>query len=890
MEKTYNPLDVEETIYSRWLENKLFAADENSSKEPYSIVIPPPNVTGILHMGHALNNTVQDILIRWKRMSGCEALWLPGTDHAGIATQNVVERQIARTEHKTRHDLGREQFIRRVWQWKEEYHATITGQLKKLGFSCDWNRERFTMDDGLSRAVRKVFVSLYNDGLIYRGKYIINWCPRCRTALSDEEAEHQETDGKLWYFRYPSQDGNGGVTVATTRPETMLGDTAIAVNPADERYAGLIGTTLVLPLANREIPVVADDFVDREFGTGAVKVTPAHDPNDFQMGLRHKMEPIVVMDERGTMCGPIPDKYIGADRFECRKQVVHDLNELGLVEKITDHRHSVGHCYRCDTVVEPYYSDQWFVKMKPLAGPALAAAKNNQISFYPGRWEKTYIEWMENIRDWCISRQIWWGHRIPVWYCGECGEMIVAEETPAVCPRCTSRALSQDEDVLDTWFSSWLWPFSTMDWPSKSRALEKFYPTNTLVTAPEILFFWVARMIMAGYYCTGKLPFTNVVLHGTVRDKSGRKMSKSLGNAIDPLEIIKTFGADSLRFSLIMITAQGADVYLGKDTFDIGRNFGNKLWNASRFLLGNIQSPVEFSGPLPLDRLAPEDRWILSRLNASIISIDSALNNFRLNETCRVLYDFTWHEFCDWYIEMKKSDLYQDDDEQRKLDALRMCSFVLAHILKLLHPVMPFITEALWGHLRQNVRWPEYIDHEFIMKASFPTCEHRLIDDETDREFDVLKNVITALRTIRSENNIPPDKKGIAVIIPETRQTEEWLNTHSDMITMFARLSSATIDRSASKPSFAGQRVVNECQIFLLLKGLIDKDVEIARLTKEIARLDALTKGAAHRLENQAFINKAPADVIEREKEKYQSFLKTRGKLQKSLESMKAAS
>ncbi|MBD3343537.1 MAG: valine--tRNA ligase [Chitinivibrionales bacterium] len=887
MDKTYDPSAVEERIYAEWTGNKLFAADEHSSKPPYSIVIPPPNVTGILHMGHALNNTIQDILTRWKRMSGYESLWLPGTDHAGIATQNVVERQIARTEKKSRHELGREKFIKRVWEWKHEYHATITGQLKKLGSSCAWDRERFTMDEGLSRAVRKVFVTLYNDGLIYRGKYIINWCPRCQTALSDEEAEHQETAGKLWYFKYPAKEGATSVTVATTRPETMLGDTAVAVNPKDDRYKDLIGKKLVLPLVNREIPVIADDFVDKEFGTGAVKVTPAHDPNDFQMGLRHNMEPIVVMDESGMMRGPIPEKYIGTDRFACRKVVVEDLEKLGLVEKTTDHQHAVGHCYRCDTVVEPYYSDQWFVKMKPLAEPALKAALDNKITFYPSRWRKTYLEWMENIRDWCISRQIWWGHRIPVWYCDDCNEMIVAEETPEQCTSCSSTSLKQDEDVLDTWFSSWLWPFSTMGWPEETETLTKFYPTDTLATAPEILFFWVARMIMAGFYFTNKLPFTDVVLHGTVRDKSGKKMSKSLGNAIDPLEIINNYGADSLRFSIIMITAQGADVFLANDTFDIGRNFGNKLWNASRFLLSNIEQPMVFSGMIPDNDLKAEDRWILSRLNRTIESVEEALKEFRFNETCRLIYDFTWHEFCDWYIEMKKTDLYQEEDPHRTNNAIQMCSYVLAHILKMLHPVMPFITEAIWGAMRKKVTYPEVIDHKFIMKSSFPQCEAPRINLELEGEFDLLKEIITALRTIRSENNVPPEKKGKAVIIPDNKETAKQLASRSDMINMFARLSETTVDPEAKKPSFAGQNVVKGCRVFLLLEDLIDRQVEINRLAKEIERVSKLADSTGKRLQNESFIQKAPQEVINREREKYDSFIQTREKLEKSLESMK---
>jgi valyl-tRNA synthetase len=885
MEKQYNPSQVEDRWYSFWMERRLFHADENSSKQKYSIVIPPPNVTGVLHMGHALNNTVQDILIRYKRMNGYEAMWMPGTDHAGIATQNVVERKLAKSG-KSRHDLGREAFIDEVWKWKAEHHATITNQLKKLGSSCDWDRERFTMDEGLSRAVRRVFVQLYNEGLVYKGKYIINWCPRCQTALSDEEAEHHEMAGKLYHFKYPYEDGSGYMIVATTRPETMLGDTAVAVNPKDERYAGKIGKMLILPLVNRKIPVISDDFVDREFGTGAVKVTPAHDPNDFLMGKRHDMEPIVVMDETAHMTGPIPEKYIGLDRFECRRLIVEDLCNLGLVEKIEEHKHAVGHCYRCHTVVEPYYSDQWFVKMKPLAEGALKAAVDGEVNFYPVRWKKTYIEWMENIRDWCISRQIWWGHRIPVWYC-ECGETIVTEIDPKGCPKCGSSAIRQDNDVLDTWFSSWLWPFSTMGWPEPTKTMEKFYPTDALVTAPEILFFWVARMIMAGLHFTGKLPFTDVILHGTVRDKSGRKMSKSLGNSIDPLEIIPVYGADALRFSIIMITAQGADVYLGKDTFDIGRNFANKLWNASRFLLSNIETKIEFN-ELPYERMKAEDRWILSKIQHIIGEVRDAIDGYRFNEACHIIYDFAWHEFCDWYIEAKKADFYQEEDLLRRNDAFAMCSYALASILKLLHPIMPFITEEIWSNLRLKVTFPEVIDNESIMLSAYPVSKPQFIDNNIEQEFAIVKDVITALRTIRSENNIPPDKTGEAVIIPANEQASGWISSQVKLINQFAKLTNTVVDVKAVKPAFAGSSVVMGTQVFLSLEGLIDKNVEIERLTKEIAHVKSLSESTRARLENKSFTDRAPADVVEKEREKYQGMLLNLEKMEKNLKSIQS--
>jgi len=884
MEKQYNPATVEDRLYADWLEKGRFRADPSSPKPKYSIVIPPPNVTGVLHMGHALNNTIQDILIRHKRMKGFEAMWMPGTDHAGIATQNVVERRLAK-EKRSRHSLGREAFVQEVWKWKEEYHAAITAQLKKLGSSCDWDRERFTMDEGLSASVRKVFVRLYSEGLIYKGKYIINWCPRCQTALSDEEAEHKEIGGKLYHLRYPYEDGSGYVVVATTRPETMLGDVAVAVNPADERYKEAKHKKIKLPLTGRVIPFIEDGFVDREFGTGAVKVTPAHDPNDFGMGQRHDLTPLAVMDGGGKMAGEIPEKYMGMDRFDCRKAVIDDLTAAGLVEKIEDHSHAVGHCYRCQTIVEPYYSDQWFVRMKPLAEPALAAAVNDEIAFYPARWKKTYIDWMENIRDWCISRQIWWGHRIPVWYCG-CGEVIVSEETPSVCPKCGSTELRQDEDVLDTWFSSWLWPFSTMGWPEENDFMKKFYPTDTLVTAPEILFFWVARMIMAGCRFTGKLPFKDVILHGTVRDKTGRKMSKSLGNSIDPLEIIPVYGTDALRFSMVMITAQGADVFLSKDTFDIGRNFANKLWNASRFLIGNIKTEKLVGAIPPADRLKAEDRWILSKLQHVIRDMDSAISTYRFNEACHIIYDFTWHEFCDWYVEAKKADFYQEDDPQRKTDALSLCGYVLASILKLLHPIMPFITEEIWSFLREKISFDKVIDAESIMLASYPVPNTSLVDEQMEGDFDLLKSCIVALRTIRSENNVPPDKTGTAVIIPADKEAEAWLSSQTPTINLFAKLSETVVSTNARKPEFAGSSVIRGNQIFLSLEGLIDKKVEIDRLTKEVARLKSMADGAKARLESESFVSRAPKEVVDKEREKYQGILVNLEKTEKALASL----
>ena len=886
MEKQYNPAKVEERIFDYWIDNNLFGADENSDKEKYSIVIPPPNVTGMLHMGHALNNTIQDVLVRYKRMDGFEALWVPGTDHAGIATQNVVERKLAK-EGKTRHDLGREKFLEEVWKWKEEYHATITTQLRRLGSSCDWNRERFTMDEGLSKAVRKVFVDLYEEGLVYRGKYIVNWCPRCKTALADDEVDHHDEEGKLWHFRYPLTDGSGFLEVATTRPETMLGDTALAVNPKDDRYSKFVGKTVTLPIVGREIPVITDDYVSRKFGTGVVKITPAHDPNDYQMGERHNLEPIVIMDETAKMSGDIPERYIGVDRFEARDMILAELADLGLMGDIKSHDHAVGHCYRCDTTIEPYYSDQWFVSMKPLAKRALDAAVNDDIKFYPSRWKKTYVEWMENIRDWCISRQIWWGHRIPVWYCEDCGEINVSETDLTSCKKCNSSNLRQESDVMDTWFSSWLWPFTTMGWPEDTTLFNKFFPTDTLVTAPEILFFWVARMVMSSLHFTDKLPFTDIVLHGTVRDKTGRKMSKSLGNSIDPLEIIEKSGTDALRFSIIMITAQGADVFLGEDTFDIGRNFANKLWNASRFLLDNIEEPI-IIGELPIkEKLKMEDRWILSRLQETTKNMRSSFDNFKFNEGCRIIYDFIWHDLCDWYIESKKGDFYNPQTPDARDNAFAVAIHVLSESLKLLHPVMPFVTEEIWRHLREKVTYPTVLSTESIMVDNFPRVNESLIDSEAEDKFTRLKEIIITLRTIRSENGVPPEKKGTAVISAEESSDSEWLGELEYLINSFVRLSKTKIKKDAEQPSFSGQGVVRGFSLFLELEGLIDKDVEIERLSKEITHLEKLAKGLEGKLNNPNFVDRAPEAVVNKEKEKQAGILDSLSKLRVSLEQMK---
>jgi valyl-tRNA synthetase len=883
VEKHYSPQSVEQKIYEEWEKNGYFKADCKSNKTAYSIVIPPPNVTGILHMGHALNNSIQDILTRYKRMDGYEALWVPGTDHAGIATQNVVEKKLSQ-EGGSRHKLGREKFVEKVWEWKERYHATIVKQLRKLGCSCDWSRERFTMDDGLSKAVRKVFVKLYEDGLVYRGKYIVNWCPRCRTALADDEVEHQDDEGTLWYFRYPFADKSGYMVVATTRPETMLGDCAVAVNPKDERYKDFVGKTLLLPIMNREIPLICDDYVSKDFGTGAVKITPAHDPNDFQMGLRHDLQPIAVMDESAKMSGEIPAEYVGLDRFEARRKIVEKFEELGLLEKIEKHDHAVGHCYRCDTIIEPRYCDQWFVKMKPLAQKSLEVVLENRIKFHPARWKKTYINWMENIRDWCISRQIWWGHRIPVWYCEDCGEIIVSEVDAQECPKCNSRKLQQDSDVLDTWFSSWLWPFTTMGWDGemKSDDLKKFFPTDVLSTAPEILFFWVARMVMASLYFTKEIPFSDVILHGTVRDKTGKKMSKSLGNTIDPLEIIDAHGADSLRFSMIMNTAEGTDIFIGKDSFDIGRNFANKLWNASRFLISNIENPISFEDLPSKSELKTEDNWIISQLNRTIENVRRTLDQYKFNEACHFLYDFIWKDFCDWYIEAKKSDFYNPKTPKNKENALYCASYALVISLKLLHPFMPFVTEEIWRHLKKKVKTP-FIDNDSIMLSSFPKPDNsRILEDVAD-DFAFLQEIITGLRTIRSENNVPPEKKVEVIIIPSDEKAQKTLQSLDYLIKLFVKSDSLTISQSAQKPTLAGQSVINKSEIYVVLEGLADVDAEKEKIVKEIARLQNAAKGFESRLNNKEFTDKAPQNVVENEKVKYRNVLETLEKLKTNL-------
>jgi len=887
--KTYDPKGVEDKWYRWWMERGYFHGDASRGGKPYCIVIPPPNVTGILHMGHALNNTIQDILIRWRRMQGWNAVWVPGTDHAGIATQNVVERQLKK-EGTSRDDLGRDAFVQRVWEWRAQYGSTIISQLKRLGASCDWARERFTMDEGLSRAVSEVFVRLYDKGLIYRGNYIINWCPRCQTALSDEEAEHEDMGGKLYYLRYPVIGGGkkDHVVVATTRPETMLGDVAVAINPHDERYRHLVGKKLRLPILNRELVVIEDDFVDPKFGTGLVKVTPAHDPNDFEMGRRHRLPAINVMNNDGTMneeAGP----YHGMDRFACRENIVEDLKDAGLVEKIEDHDHAVGHCYRCHTMVEPRLSPQWFVKMRPLAQPAIEAVRSGRITFTPDRWSKVYLDWMENIRDWCISRQIWWGHRIPVFYCEECSHEWAAREVPTACAKCGGTSFRQDPDVLDTWFSSWLWPFSVFGWPEKNEDLAFYYPTTTLSTASEIIFFWVARMIMAGFEFMGDVPFRQVYIHGTVRDDSGLKMSKSLGNSIDPLEIIDRFSADALRASLMIITATGQDVFVSDEKFEIGRNFGTKIWNASRFMQMHGAGAAPDPAPPDADRsgLRPDDLHLLGKLNETVRDCTENLERFRLNDYAKSLYEFLWHQFCDWYVEYSKSGLY-GDDLKRKAAVLNLMHYAFSTALRLLHPLMPFLTEELWHEMGYNR------EHESIMTAPWPEArsleelEAQGVTRGIVEYVDAKHDLIRAGRNLRADFQIPPgDQVDFVVRIASGRDAGR-LEEDASSVCALLRAGRLTIEQEGGAPPAMPSALTPLGTLYMSLAGLADPKAEIAKIATQIGKLDADLDRVAKKLENEQFVGKAPAEVVAREKARKQEMLDKRAKLQRMVETLAA--
>lgn len=820
----YNPKEIEDKWYQFWEENGFFHSVPDPSKEPYTIVIPPPNVTGVLHMGHALNNIIQDILIRWRRMQGYNALWMPGTDHAGIATQNVVERELATKRIKREH-LGRERFIEEVWKWKNQYGSTIIKQLKKLGSSCDWVRERFTMDEGLSAAVKETFVSLYERGLIYKGKYTINWCPRCRTALADDEVEHEEHEGHLWHIKYPFKDApHLFLVVATTRPETLLGDVAVAVNPKDDRYKDMIGEILTLPVIGRELPILADEFVDPSFGTGAVKVTPAHDPNDFEMGKRHNLTPIVVMQENGTM-NELAGDYEGMDRFECRDALIEELKLKKFIEMVTPHKHSVGHCYRCHTVIEPYISDQWFVRMRPLADAAIKASQRKSVTFFPERWEKIYLSWLENVRDWCISRQIWWGHRIPAWYCQDCGAITVARDVPTKCSKCNSVILKQDDDVLDTWFSSALWPFSTMGWPKETPELRYYYPTSTLVTDRGIIYFWVARMVMMGLEIMRNVPFSNVYIHGTILDEQGRKMSKSLGNGIDPLVMIDQYGADAVRFSIIVLTTEGQDIKLSESRFEMGRNFTNKLWNAARFITMNLEEEQPREIDLEPADYQFEDKWILSRLNTTIKTCTWYLGQFKFNDAAMKAYDFTWHSFCDWYLEIVKARLYESESPRDKKVAQTILAKVFNQILHLLHPFVPFITEELWQNLKHvilenKINIQEDMHRECLMCDVWPMEDKRYEDQISEEHMVILQDVIRAIRNIRSKMNIK-EKQKLDAVISISGNGEYELDKHSGLLKRMANIEHVEIGKDLEKPAHSACEVIGRIQAFVHLRELL---------------------------------------------------------------------
>lgn len=872
LSKAYEFADVESKWYTRWQEQKKFRATMDEERPSFSIVIPPPNVTGVLHVGHALNNTMQDVLVRYKRMQGFNTLWVPGTDHAGIATQNVVERQLA-AEDLSRHDVGRDNFIERVWQWKAESGGQIINQLKRLGCSCDWDRERFTMDEGLSKAVRSVFSRLYEEGLIYRGDYIINWCPRCHTALADLEVEHEDTDGKLYKIRYPYADGDGYIIVATTRPETMLGDTGVAVHPEDERFTSLPEKSVILPLVNRKIPIVFDEHVEREFGTGALKVTPAHDVNDFEIAKRHDLPSIKVMDDNGRMnveAGP----YAGLDRFECRRLIVKDLEENNFLEGIEDYNHGVGHCYRCATVVEPTLSKQWFVSVKPLAEKAIDAVKNGDIKIHPKTWENTFFDWMYNIRDWCISRQIWWGHQIPAWTCEACGEIIVSETDPTHCAKCHSKQLIQETDVLDTWFSSALWPFSTLGWPEKTNELKFFYPTSVLITSFDILFFWVSRMMMMGLHFMNEVPFKDVYLHALVRDANGQKMSKSKGNVMDPLLVMDKFGTDALRFTMTAFAAQGRDIRLSEERIEGYRHFINKIWNASRFALMHISDcDPSMTSNLAVKDLPLAHQWILSRLNRTIAEVHKSLADYRFNDTASALYKFVWHEFCDWYLELIKPDLYSADETSKK-QAQAVLFTVLETVIKLLHPIIPFVTEEIW-HVLPGERTS-------IMNESFPEEVPDWTNPDAESTADLVMGVIGGIRNIRSEMQIHPSAQVESTVVCHDKEKISLLHSHLDEIKGLTRVSELVVTHEGQVPEGAASYIFEDIEIFIPLEGLIDVDKELAKLDKEQNKIEKQLKQSSGKLSNDKFLANAPADVIDKEKEKVSGLTATLDKIAES--------
>ena len=860
MNKTYNPSEIEDRLYKKWMDKKYFHAEVDRSKKPFTIVMPPPNITGQLHMGHALDNTLQDILIRFKRMQGYNALWQPGTDHASIATEVKVTNKL-KEEGIDKEELGREGFLKRTWEWKEEYGGRIVSQLKKLGSSADWDRERFTMDEGCSKAVQEVFIRLYEKGYIYQGSRIINWCPVCQTSISDAEVEYEDQAGHFWHINYPIVGTDKCIEIATTRPETMLGDTAIAVHPDDERYKDLVGKMVLLPIVNKEIPIVADSYVDKEFGTGAVKITPAHDPNDFEVGKRHNLEEINILNDDGTI-NENGGKFAGMDRYEARKAIVKELEEEGYLVRIEAHEHNVGTHDRCHTTVEPMVKKQWFVKMSEMAKPAIEAVKNGDLRFVPGHFDRTYLHWLENIRDWCISRQLWWGHRIPAYYCDECGEIVVAKEMPSVCPKCGCTHFTQDEDTLDTWFSSALWPFSTLGWPEKTEDLDYFYPTNVLVTGYDIIFFWVIRMVFSGYEQTGKCPFSDVLIHGLVRDEQGRKMSKSLGNGIDPLEIIEQYGADALRLTLVTGNAPGNDMRYSEKKIIASRNFANKVWNASRFMLMNIEK-ADLSN-VSLSDLTPADKWILSKANSLVKEVTDNMEKYDFGVAVAKLNDFIWEEFCDWYIEMVKPRLYNEEDTT-KAAALFTLKKVLTISLKLLHPYMPFITEEIFCSLQD--------EEESIMVSEWPVFEEEFDFKAEENEVEMIKNAVRNISNLRADMNVPPSKKASVYVVSEK---EEVRRVFEDSKVFFATLGYASeVHVQADKAGIAEDAVstvIPDAVIYMPFAELVDVEKEIARLEKEAGRLEGEIKRAKGMLSNERFVSKAPAAKVEAEKEKLEKY------------------
>ncbi|NLK97191.1 MAG: valine--tRNA ligase [Epulopiscium sp.] len=874
MEKVYDPSIVEDRLYQNWLDKKYFHAEVDRSRKPFTIVIPPPNITGQLHMGHALDNTLQDILIRWKRMQGYNTLWMPGTDHASIATEVKIVQKMAE-EGLTKQDLGREGFLKRAWEWKEEYGGTILKQLQKLGSSCDWDRERFTMDEGLSRAVLEVFIRLYEKGWIYRGAKIINWCPECQTTISDAEVEHQEKGGHFWHIRYPIKDGEGYIQIATTRPETMLGDTAVAVHPEDERYKDLIGKTVILPLVNREIPIVADEYVDKEFGTGVVKITPAHDPNDFEVGLRHNLPQINILNDDGTL-NQTAGKYAGMDRYEARKLIVKDLEEQGYLVKIEDHVHNVGLHDRCNTVIEPMIKMQWFVKMDELAKPAIEVLKNGKLRFVPERFGKVYLHWLENIRDWCISRQLWWGHRIPAYYCDQCGHIEVAREMPKACSKCGHTSFKQDEDTLDTWFSSALWPFSTLGWPDKTEELDYFYPTNVLVTGYDIIFFWVVRMVFSGLEQMGEVPFKDVLIHGLVRDSQGRKMSKSLGNGVDPLEIIEKYGADALRLTLVTGNAPGNDMRFYYERVEASRNFGNKIWNATRFILMNLEGEEEVQ--VKLEDLTAADKWILSKVNTLAKEVTENMDKYELGIAVSKLYDFFWEEFCDWYIEMVKPRLYNKEDSTRKA-ALWTLKTVLINALKLLHPYMPFITEEIFINIQK--------EEETIMLSAWPEFKEEWDFSVEEDEIELMKQAIRNIRNLRAEMNVPPSKKAKIVVVSEDDKILDIFERGKVFFATLAYGNEILVQKDKTGiDDDAVSTIIPGATIFIPFAELVDIAKEIERLQKEKEKLIKEVERVEKKLSNKGFVEKAPQKVIEEEKEKQVKYKTMLEQVQERLEAL----